>query len=126
MKTIVYRNLHPGRPTWSHATLRGNVGKGIVTDRADSYVMRGVQFHWIRGTQEAIKAKFEASGQRDRSVHAWSIGEVIRAAPLGSFLEVTYNPYRRGGFHTRDGRTVTRADYVVFARDGKAYAINAR
>jgi hypothetical protein len=131
-KTLIYRNLNHeknNRGLWSIAELKGNVGKGDVVGYANHIVLKDVLFHVIKGTQESIQRGFTKTGKPvdGRSVHAWSIGEIVETAPNADLTPISYNPHKAGFFYRRDNSAaISRADYVVFADDGKAYAIGVQ
>lgn len=122
MKVCLYKNLTLG--CWSEvpATASGNRGKGVTHHRA--FAMRDCTFVVKGSRQVAIKATYDSTGKRAREVHAWVVGEPCVYSPLFdtmNLLEVTYNPFRRGDFHTRDGRVISKARLVVFGDDGGCY-----
>ena len=114
MRVVVYKNLNRG--DWSVAELKGRVGYGRVIGHVQSIVLADVVFHWLPTAQQKV---FRGAA---RTVHAWAIGEIIAEA-IGPKTEVTYNPKRCGGFHTRDGRAVSAAPMVEFSSDGRSYAV---
>jgi len=120
MPIVVYRNLNAdksGSPLrWSIASLKGKRSKGLVQGYAETMILADVSFNVLGAAQRGI---FEGG---DRYVHAWAIGTAVSQAPEGRGVEVTYNPRRRPDFHTRDGRTVTHCQYLVFGNDGRCFA----
>ena len=120
MKVCLYKNLTLG--CWSEvpATASGNRGVGVT--HHDAYALRDCTFVVKGARQQVIKKTFDTSGKRAREVHAWVVGEQC-ALPFNTanLVEVTYNPFRRGDFHTLAGRTITKARLVVFGTDGRCY-----
>ena len=113
MRVCVYRNLNNG--LWSVATVKGRIGKDRLIRHVESIALANVVFR--TAPNEAAKI---AAG-KDRSVHAWFIGDVV--AIRGERGErVTYRP-REGDteFHTLDGRIVRSAPYVELGADQHVY-----
>jgi hypothetical protein len=113
----VHRNLNAG--CWTE-TIRG------YRIRRDSVVLEDVEFR-VRpaGRRRARK-------DRRRNVHAYAAGAAARPAlcVAGRRERVRYSPFHRlpkfyvtrGGVH----KPVTTADYVVFDREGRAWAYGAK
>ncbi|UVF18475.1 hypothetical protein HPT29_018560 [Microvirga terrae] len=73
--------------------------------------------------REAERQRCIARGQR--SVHAWVQGRLITPPPiLEAFVQIGYSPFVCGAFTARPGfLPIHQADLVVFAPDGKAWAL---
>ena len=124
-RVTVYRNLN--RQCWSITAVSGNRGRGKLISHCTETALTAVTFVAHATTADRIRRTFAETGRRERNVHAWVVGDAAPIAPTSADLtEVTFNPYRRNEFHTRDGRSITSADYVLFASDGKAYCRNPR
>jgi hypothetical protein len=119
MRVIVYKNLRRGDWSIATATGRDGTGRGKVIGHAETVALAAVVFHVSEsGRQRVIRAKA-------REVHAWAIGDIVDSVPPGlATREVTYNPYRCGAFHARDGAPIARADFVEFRADHVAVAYN--
>lgn len=117
MRVICYKNLRRG--DWSIALPRGRngLGRGQVIDHKASVILADVTLHVEEcGRQRVVRNKC-------REVHAWAVGELVEAVPVGmATREITYNPYRCGTFTTRDGVPIERCAAVEFTATGKAIA----
>lgn len=116
-KVRVHLNLHraaKGLPdSWSITVGGKNVA--YVADVA----IRDVTPKYLR-----TKQAFTCAGNK-RTVHAWLEGTLCEA-PAGERTEICYNPVKRPQlteFHTREGKTVSSARYVVFTADRRAWMV---
>lgn len=118
MKVYCYRNLRTRR--WSIASKP----KQKIADY-DAVTLAGVSFVVYENQRLWCLANRLPSGKPYRQVHAYAVGEMIGAAPVGDRIAISYNPSRGGSFYRCDtGAAVTHCEYVEFNADG-AYAVGA-
>lgn len=115
MRVIVHRNLIRGG--WSVVALKGQRSLGKVLTHVPEVALTNVQFVVLPGTHAKI-----IRNQR-RTVCAYCVGDLAAPRPAQGEV-VAYNPYRSPDFQGADARTITTAQRVDFASDGKAYATN--
>ena len=103
----VYRNLHKR----CFSIVQG----GLVVAYADTITLDDVIFKVSEaGRQRVIREK-------QKNVHAYVTGLVGNDNNAPTFLEITYNPYKRGEFYNKQtNEKVGNATQVVMT-DGKCY-----
>jgi len=118
MTVYVYKNLRTFK--WSTASKP----KAKLADH-DSITLRDVTFKVYETQRLWCISHPMASGKPYRQVHAYAVGEVVDAAPQGPRVEISYHPAKGGSFYrVSTGEAVTHCDYVEFASDRRAYAVN--
>jgi hypothetical protein len=107
----VHRNLN--KACWS-VTVRGERVRHV-----GAVALVGVRF------VVSVAGRARVLARQVRQVHAWADGaEAAVPAHTGGLVEVTYNPFRAGTFTRKDtGAAVESAALVVFAADGKCWAL---
>jgi hypothetical protein len=123
-KVRVHLNLHNARhggAAW--VVTQGNkVMRDVNGDMmyVDTVALADVSAVYWRGNGKTGQSLSAAGGKR--TVHAWLEG-TIAALKSGPGTEITYNPYRCTSFTTRTGVPVTRAAFVRFDANRKAFAL---
>lgn len=127
MLVAAYYNLHARRSNrldiqWTVAAAKSRRTKGNKLYGAHSLTLADCTFV----SQEGARLKVIAT--RQKSVHAWIVGEPVDSVPPGLVgVAISYNPYLSGSFVRREGgAAVSHAAYVHFGSDGHctAYGIN--
>jgi hypothetical protein len=103
----VYRNLHKR----CFSIVQG----GLVVAYADTITLNNVLFKVSEaGRQRVIREK-------QKNVHAYVTGLVGDNNNAPTFLEITYNPYKRGEFYNKQtDEEVSYTDQVIMT-GGKCY-----
>jgi hypothetical protein len=85
-----YRNLNNGKIAVQDM-------KGKVIGYCDSLLLSDCVAKVGKGTSATIKRKFEESGKKDRNVHAFIIGTIVKIDEDLSYMtggmNVSYNPF---------------------------------
>jgi hypothetical protein len=105
-KVFVYKNLHKDR--WS---LR-DVKTKLVTSHRKTVALKDATFKVSEaGRKRVLK-------ERRKNVHAGIQGTTTRAPKEGSWIKVSYNPYKWGYFYkVETGEPIYSASYVKFEED---------
>lgn len=114
MLVKVYRNLRT--KCWSIKQ------KSKVISHQNTLVLKDVVF------KVSEKGRQRVLAQKQKNVHAYVCGSWIQETiNLDSQQPVLikYDPYKHDSFfRVEDGSSIHKADFVIFAEQGKCYAIN--
>jgi hypothetical protein len=109
MNVKAHWNLH--KLVWSITV------KGRVVAHVPTFALCVARFVVQEGGRQKVIA------ERCRLVHAYVTGESAEVGAPEGLVQVRYNPYRAGYFHTNDGAPVPAAAYVEFRADGTCWAL---
>jgi 5'(3')-deoxyribonucleotidase len=114
MLVKVYRNLRT--KCWSIKQ------KNKVVSHQNTLILKDVMFRVSEKGRQRVLAR------KQKNVHAYVCGSWIQE-PINLDLQqqvlIKYDPYKQGTFFkVEDNSSIYKADFVIFAEQGRCYAVN--